>query len=96
LIPSPNQTNTNIPKAQIISISGRLLANEMGYTTPPDDKHYKFKDDSEIPDWAKSDIYLVDLAGIMLHRVDGLFDSYEEMTRGNVAILIWDLYQRIW
>ncbi|MDR1644130.1 MAG: S-layer homology domain-containing protein, partial [Clostridiales bacterium] len=90
--------NTNIPKAQIISISGRVLANEMGYTPPPEDEEYpyKFKDDSEIPDWAIGDIYLAEFAGIVSHRVDGLFDSYEEMTRGNVAVLIWNLYQRIW
>ncbi|MDR1639794.1 MAG: S-layer homology domain-containing protein [Clostridiales bacterium] len=87
----------NLPKSQIYSVSARILRNEMKYATPKDiNASLKgFNDATSIPDWAKSDVALAAYAGLVTTRTDGKFGSEEEMTRGNAAIAVWRLYNKI-
>ncbi|MDR1639374.1 MAG: S-layer homology domain-containing protein [Clostridiales bacterium] len=90
--------NTVIPKTQIFAVSARMLANEMRYRAPNDTSSVlkAFSDSTSIPDWAKSDVALAELAGLVLPRTDGMFDGAEEMTRANAAVAVWKLYNKVW
>ncbi|MDR1643035.1 MAG: leucine-rich repeat protein [Clostridiales bacterium] len=87
----------NLPKSQIYAVSARILRNEMRYATPKDiNASLKaFIDATSIPDWAKNDVALATYAGLVTTRTDGKFGSEEEMTRGNAAIAVWRLYNKI-
>ncbi|MDR1639796.1 MAG: S-layer homology domain-containing protein [Clostridiales bacterium] len=87
----------NLPKVQIYSVSARILRNEMKYHTlnNVDDGLKGFSDARDIPQWASSDISLAAYAGLVTTRKDGKFGSDEEMTRGNAAIAVWRLYNKV-
>ena len=86
-----------ISKEQVFAVLARVLRSEMHYNTPDDlGKHLPYVDTDSIADWAKSDIAIASMADLIMQRSDDAFDSGELMTRGNAAIAIKRLYDRIW
>jgi len=87
-----------IPKIQIVSIAARVLKTEMGYL--PCDNSYEvlseFSDYSDIADWGKNDAALANMANMIVKRKDGAFLPNEEMTRGDAAVILKRLYDKVW
>ena len=89
--------NNVILKEQIIAVTARVLRNEMNYKTPENVSEYLTYTDAEsLPGWAKEDIALAEMANIVLQRVDGQFVPQDEMTRGDAAIILMRLFNKIW
>ena len=86
-----------IPKDQIFAVAARVLRQEMGYTTPADvNKYLPYSDASSIPAWARDDLAVATMANLIMRRTDGTFDPNEQMTRGDAAIGVMRLYEKIW
>lgn len=86
-----------ITRDQILAISARVLKNEMRYITPENpDEYLKYADSASIPDWAKSDIALATMADLVVKSTDNKFNSSSDMTRGDAAIIIMRLFEKLW
>ena len=69
----------------------------MDYIVPTSPEEYlKYTDTDSLPGWAKEDIALAEMANIVLQRVDGQFVPQDEMTRGDAAIILMRLFNKIW
>jgi len=90
--------NVVIPKVQIVSVSARVLKNEMDYYDVSDVEKILggYKDSSAIAQWAKSDVALATDANVVIKRTDGLFGGTDEMTRGDAAIILKRLFDKVW
>ena len=90
--------NVVIPKVQIVSVSGRVLKNEMGYYDVSDIEKALggYGDRSDIAKWAEGDVALATDANMVIKRTDGLFGGTAEMTRGDAAIILKRLFDKIW
>ena len=90
--------NVVIPKVQIVSVSARVLKNEMGYYDVSDvEKALSgYGDRSAIAKWAEGDVALATDANMVIKRTDGLFGGTAEMTRGDAAIILKRLFDKIW
>ncbi len=87
-----------IPKDQIVSVSARVLKNEMGYYDVADVEKVLsvYGDSADISQWAKSDVALATDANMVIKRTDSLFGGKEEMTRGDAAIILKRLFDKVW
>lgn len=87
-----------IPKEQIVSISARVLKNEMKYFEPENADTYlsAYTDGASIAAWAKADVALATQANMVLKRTDNQFVGSEQMTRGDAAIILKRLFDKIW
>lgn len=86
-----------ITRDQILAISARVLKNEMRYITPENPNEYlTYADSASIPDWAKSDIALATMADLVVKSTDNKFNSSSDMTRGDAAIIIMRLFEKLW
>lgn len=86
-----------ILKEQIIAVAARILRNEMNYKTPENISEYlTYADAESLSEWSKEDIALAGMANIVLQRVDGKFVNTDEMTRGDAAIILMRLFNKIW
>lgn len=89
--------NNVIEKDQILTIASRVLQREMRYKTPENvDEWLKFTDADKIADWAKNDIALAAMANIITRTADNTIHADEDMTRGDVALIIMRLFYKIW
>ena len=90
--------NTNIPKDQIVAVSARVLKTKMRYKDVTDTGSYlsKYKDSSSIADWARGDVALATKLGMVVYRTDGKFAPTGTMTRGDAAIILYRMFQKIW
>ncbi len=90
--------NVVIPKVQIVSVSARVLKNEMGYYDVSDIEKALggYGDRSTIAKWAESDVALATDANMVIKRTDGLFGGTAEMARGHAAIILKRLFDKIW
>lgn len=85
-----------INKTQIYAILGRILQGEMGYWAPEDPSEYlaeEFSDEVDL--WAREDISIAVREGLVIRQSTGRFDGSLMMNRGDVALIIYGLYQRI-
>lgn len=86
-----------ITRDQILAVSARVLKNEMRYITPENpDEYLTYADSDSIPDWAKNDIALATMADLVVKSTDNKFNSSSDMTRGDAAIIIMRLFEKIW
>lgn len=90
--------NLQIKKDQIIAVSARTLRAEMKYKDPTNVSAYlgNYKDNAKIANWAKADIALATRENLVLKRVDGNFTGDDNMTRGDAAIIIKRLFDKLW
>ena len=87
---------TNISKVQIVAVSSRVLKTEMGYKEPASPAAYLSKYSDTIDSWAQSEVALATKENLIVYRTDGTFSGDKNMTRGDAAIIIYRLFQRIW
>lgn len=85
---------TNINRVQIISVAARVLRNEMGYKQPSSDVLSKYSD--RVDFWAQNDVALATSANLVVYRWDGTFSGAKNMSRGDAAILLNRLFQKLW
>ena len=87
---------TSINKVQIVAVSSRVLTSEMNYKTPSDPQAYLTKYSDSVSNWARPEVALATRENLVLSRKDGTFSGNKTMTRGDAAIIIYRLFQRIW
>lgn len=87
---------TVINKVQIISVSSRVLQKEMRYKASAAPASILTKYSDTVDAWAQSDVALATKENLVLYRKDGTFSGRSNMTRGNAAIIIYRLFQRLW
>lgn len=87
---------STISKVQIISVSARVLVKEMRYKTPSTPSAYLTKYSDTVDMWAQPDVALATRENLVLYRKDGTFSGRRNMTRGDAAIIIYRLFQRLW
>lgn len=86
-----------ITREQIIAISARVLKNEMKYITPENPNEYlTYADSDSIPEWAKNDIALATMADLVVQSTDNKFNSSSGMTRGDAAIVVMKIFEKLW
>ena len=85
-------------KRQIYTVTGRILVSEMGYHKPTDLDRYldKFTDVVAANENMKQMIALSTQEDLVVLRKDGAFYGDSTMTRGNAAIILYSLFQKIW
>ena len=85
-----------INKEQIVAVSARMLTNEMGYKAPSNPGSYLGKYSDSVVEWARPEVALATKENLVVYRTDGTFSGSKGMTRGDAAIIIYRLFQRIW
>lgn len=85
-----------ISKAQIVTVSGRVLTSEMNYKVPSNASTYLGKYKDTVPEYAQSMVALATREGLVVYRTDGTFSGAKNMTRGDAAVILYRLFQRIW
>ena len=85
-----------INKEQIVAVSARVLKNEMGYKEPSNPASYLGKYSDSVVEWARPEVALATKENLVVYRTDGTFSGSKGMTRGDAAIIIYRMFQRIW
>ena len=85
-----------ISKTQIYAIVGRILTREMKYHPPADPAGYLAGEYQDlVAAWAQADVALATREGLVIRQEDGRFNGGISMNRGDVALIIYGLYQRL-
>ena len=85
-----------ISKTQIYAILGRILESRMGYWPPENPAEYLAEEFMDtVDEWAQSEIALATREGLVIRQSTGCFDGQQMMDRGDVALIIYGLYQRL-
>ena len=87
---------TAINKVQIVAVVSRTLKNEMKYKCPSSPSTYLAKYSDNIPNWAQPEVALATKENLVVSRTDGTFAGNKNMTRGDAAIVMYRMFQRIW
>ena len=86
-----------IAKEQIVAVAARVLKNEMNYKVPENIVEYlTYADAANLPEWAKEDIAVANMANLVMDRSDNLFAEEDQMIRGDAAIILYRLFHKIW
>lgn len=85
-----------INKEQIVVVAARVLSSEMNYKTPSNTATYLSKYSDTVVSWAQPQVALATRENLVVYRTDGTFSGAKDMTRGDAAIIIYRLFQRIW
>ena len=85
-----------INKEQIVAVAARVLINDMKYKTPSNTGTYLSKYSDTVASWAQSQVALATKENLVVYRTDGTFSGAKNMTRGDAAIIIYRLFQKIW
>ncbi|NLC69372.1 MAG: hypothetical protein GX754_11465 [Clostridiaceae bacterium] len=88
----------NITKDQVVAIAARTLRSEMKYNDPEDIGKYlgMYADRSGLPGWGLTDIALAARENLVLKRADGKFLPSNTISRGDVAVIIYRMFKKIW
>ena len=79
-----------VSKLQMVSLTSRVLRNESVFV----DEEVNSKAYANIPDWAVEDIALAEQEGLISAEKD-LISLNEDMTRGEAAVILYRLYNKI-
>ena|GEM_PF-671018 len=90
-----------IPKDQMSVVMANVLMEHMGYAaiTDPfeiDQILARYLDRHDIAPWAEASVALVTMADVLIFRADGMFAPDSVMTRGDAAVVIYRLFNRVW
>ncbi|MGL5675266.1 MAG: S-layer homology domain-containing protein [Cellulosilyticaceae bacterium] len=88
--------NNTIIKEQLLSIAARVMRKEKRYKNPVQvDQYLNYTDKDKISNWATKDISLVTRENLITKVIDNSLKPQETMTRGDVAIILRKLFDRI-
>jgi hypothetical protein len=87
-----------MPKDQMTVIAANTLVEQMGYIVPTDIEPIlaRYLDRDEIERWAEGGVALATASNVLIFRVDSLFAPNSVMTRGDAAIVLYRLFNRVW
>lgn len=87
-----------IPRDQLTALSARVLREDMRYNNPtnPMDYLWIYNDIEYFADWSLTDIALATRENLVMRRADGLFLPETPVTRGEMAVMLYRVYLRIW
>jgi len=87
-----------IPKDQLTVISAGMLMYQMGYYIPDDVEAIlaRYLDRHMLAFWSEDPIALATATGTTIHRADGLFAPESTLTRGDAAVVLYRLFNRVW
>ena len=85
-----------INKEQIVAVAARVLISDMKYKTPSNTATYLGKYSDTVASWAQPQVALATKENLVVYRTDGTFSGSKNMTRGDAAIIIYRLFQKIW
>ncbi len=88
----------NIPKDQIACVAARVLRIEMKYKNPANVNSVLsvYKDASSLAEWSLTDLALATRENLVVKRGDGYFNPTTTMTRGDAAIILYRMFNKIW
>ena len=89
---------SSINKVQIVAVSARVLKSEMNYKELCSAQvcRYLTKYSDGVDTWARGDVALATFANLVVPRADGCFAGSSSMTRGDAAVVIYRLFEKIW
>lgn len=87
---------TNIAKDQIVVVSSRVLKEKMSYKEPANTASYLARYSDSVAGWAQGEVALAARENLIVPRVDGTFKGANAIARGDAAIIIYRLFQKIW
>jgi hypothetical protein len=89
---------SNMLREQIITIAVNTLILEMNYLIDVDIEREisRYSDSHDIPEWAQLFIAIGSRINLIAERRDGLFLPGTDMTRGDAAIIIRRLFDKLW
>jgi len=91
------EDNTFRGGLQVVSISARTLRSEMGYGKLANPSGFLYYGDrAAIADWTIDDIALATRENLVLKRSDHSFNPDAYMARGDAAIIVKRLFDKIW
>jgi len=87
-----------LPRDQLTALSARVLRTQMGYRTPtnPNAALQRFADRDDFANWSINDLALAAQANLIILRADGMFNPRDPMTRGDAALVLYRMYNRLW
>ncbi len=88
-----------IPKVQIVSVAARVLKEEMAYKDISNAETIlsgAYTDSAAIAQWARGDVALATDANMVIRRTDNQFVGTDKLTRGDAAIILKRLFDKIW
>jgi len=90
--------NTVMPRDQMVALSARVLRTEMGYAIPTNPALHLalFHDRGNIPTWGHGDISLAVRERLVPLRGDNMFLPAADMSRGDAALMLYRVFNRIW
>jgi len=88
----------DILKDYLVTVTGNMLIEQMGYIVPQDIEAelQMFSDRDEIENWAEGQVALATQSNILIYRVDGTFAPQSTMTRGDAAIILYRVFNKVW
>jgi len=85
-----------INKQEIITICSSVLNKQKGFYYPTDvNKYLNFSDKSNIPEWAKKAIALANREGLITKRRDEKLIGDQPFTRGDAAVILYRLFNKL-
>jgi len=90
--------NSRIEKDRMVVVTANMLVGQMGYLVPADIEAVlaRYPDRAEIERWSEDGVALTTQSNVLIYRTDGLFAPKSTMTRGDAAILLYRVFNRIW
>ncbi|MCL2616209.1 MAG: S-layer homology domain-containing protein [Defluviitaleaceae bacterium] len=89
---------THIPRDQFTTVAARMLQSEMGYRIPTNvAQHLQiFADAPSLAQWSHPYLALAARENLIVHRQDRIFGPNTAITRGEAAVVLYRLYNKIW
>jgi len=87
-----------IPKDQLVVMTANTMVERMGYHVPSDIEYFlaRFLDRQLLARWSEDGIALATASNVLIHRTDSLFAPHSSMTRGDAAIVLYRVFNRVW
>ena len=88
----------DIPKEQLVAITANTLIQRMGYIVPDDIEAHlaRYLDRANIAAWSEGRVALATQSNILIYRLDSMFAPKSVMTRGDAAIVLYRVFNKVW
>ena len=90
--------DVDIPKDQLVVVTANTLIERMGYIVPGEIEELLavFFDRVNIAGWSEGRVALAAQSNILIYRTDSLFAPRSIMTRGDAAIILYRVFNKVW